>query len=117
MQVSSSDDLKLLEAISTIKGFEANEENKYVCILFDLMLYRCKELQAKAFNLLVNYFTRKRILIECLRTTQILESTSSIRVMIDIKKSAAILEELQTDISFWLLNHKPAGTEAKEKVI
>lgn len=60
-----------------MKGYEAFNEQQYVCVLFDLMLYRYTELQSKAFAMLVNYFTRKRIMIECLNSTQILESSKS----------------------------------------
>jgi hypothetical protein len=69
-QVSSTqEDLQLLSIISGQKGYESINEQQYVCILFDLLLYRYTELQAKVFNMLVNYFTRKRIMMECLTST------------------------------------------------
>jgi hypothetical protein len=64
-----------------------------VCVLFDLMLYRYTDLQAKAFAMLVNYFTRKRIMIECLSSTQILESSKSTYILNEIKKSHMALKK------------------------
>jgi len=87
-----------------------------VCVLFDLMMYRYTELQSKAFAMLVNYFTRKRIMIECLSSTQILESSKSIQTMNEIKKAHQQLKKLFSEISFWLQKHNISGTEAKEQV-
>lgn len=49
------------------------------------MLYRYSGLTQRVFALLTNYFTRKRILIENLYLTQILESSKSIKTMNTIK--------------------------------
>ena len=64
--VSTADDLELLAQIASVKGYEAVNEQQYVCVLFDLLLYRYTDLQMKAFQMLVNYFIRNRIMIECL---------------------------------------------------
>jgi len=67
-------------------------------VLFDLLLYRYTELQSKAFAMLVNYFTRKRIMIETLNSTQILESSKSIQTMNEIKKAHAALKKQFSEI-------------------
>lgn len=41
---SEAQDLELLSEISLVKGFESYEEQKYICVLFDLMLYRYSEI-------------------------------------------------------------------------
>lgn len=47
-----------------MKGFEAEIGDIYLCILFDLMLYKYPELNETAFELLVRYFNRKASLLE-----------------------------------------------------
>jgi hypothetical protein len=88
----------------------------YLVQLFDLLLYRYKELQQKAFAMIINYFTRRRIMIESLCTTQILESDKSISIMNQMKEGHANLQGLMNEISFWLMNNNAQGTECKNKV-
>lgn len=38
--VSQKEDLHLFEVIAMAKGYEQNNEESYVCMLFDLLLYR-----------------------------------------------------------------------------
>lgn len=42
--VSSKEDLELLAVISSVKGYESVNESQYVCVLFDLLLYRYTDL-------------------------------------------------------------------------
>lgn len=51
-------------AIAEFKNFESNNGDVYVCMLFDLMLYRYPELVKKVFKLLIMYFTRQRTVLE-----------------------------------------------------
>lgn len=44
MVSSEKDDLNLLEVIASVKGYESEKEEAYVCILFDLMLYRYSDI-------------------------------------------------------------------------
>ena len=83
--------------------------------LFDLLLYRYKELQQKAFAMIINYFTRRRIMIESLCTTQILESDRSISVMNQMKDGHAQLSENMNEISFWLMNNNPQAQTMKNQ--
>lgn len=99
-----------------MKGFESINEQQYVCVLFDLMLYRITDLQAKAFGLLVNYFTRKRIIINCLASTQILESNKSTHILNEIKQSHLQLKKQFSEINFWLPKHIGSGITCKEQV-
>ena len=52
-----------------MKGFEAETGDIYLCILFDLMLYKYPELNETAFELLVRYFNRKASLLEQITNT------------------------------------------------
>jgi hypothetical protein len=80
------------------------------------MLYRFTDVQAKAFAMLVNYFTRKRIMIECLSSTQILESSKSTQILNEIKKSHVALKKQYSEIQFWLMKHNATGNQAKNEV-
>lgn len=64
-----------------MKGFESGTGDVYICILFDLMLYKYPELNQVAFELLVRYFNRKASLLESLCNIQILESQKSIEIL------------------------------------
>ena len=57
---------ELFNAITEYKGFESMKESQYVCILFDLLLYRYPELSRRVYSLLVKYFLRKRSSVEAL---------------------------------------------------
>lgn len=66
--------------------------------------------------MLINYFTRKRILIETLQTTQILGSKDLIKTMEVIKTSAKKLRQHMSEITFWLLKDKADAEAIKEEV-
>ena len=66
--------------------------------------------------MLINYFTRKRILIETLQTTQILGSKELIKTMQVIKTSARDLRKHMSEITFWLLKDKSDARATKEEV-
>ena len=53
----------------------------YICILFDLLLYKYPSLSKGVFELLVRLFARKRTLLENLQKIQMLENPSSIRIL------------------------------------
>lgn len=42
--VSCKEDLELLATVAAVKGYESINEQQYVCVLFDLLLYRFTEL-------------------------------------------------------------------------
>lgn len=68
-----------------MKGFESATGEIYVCILFDLMLYKYPELNMTAFELLISFFNRKASLLEWLTNIQILESKKSIDILNKVK--------------------------------
>ena len=49
-----------------MKGFEQEIGEIYICILFDLMLYKYNDLNYSAFELLIKFFNRKASMLECL---------------------------------------------------
>ena len=51
--------------------------DEYVCMLFDLMLYRYPELSKRVFQLIVLYFTRLSNMLETLTRIQMLENSRS----------------------------------------
>lgn len=110
------EDTDLLSAVAATKGFESVNENEYICILFDLMLYRYPELTKRVFALLVSFFTRKRTLVEGLQQQHILESSKSIQAMEKIREMHASLKVAHAELSFWLPNNKANGIEMKVKV-
>ena len=67
--------------------------------------------------MIINYFTRKRILIETLCATQVLESASSIPTMNAIKESAKTLKFQMQDVSYWLLKDNSGARDIKEQII
>jgi len=93
------------------KGFESVNESEYICILFDLMLYRSAELTKRVFSLLVYYFTRKRTLIEAMETMKILETAKSIHTMSRIKKLNIDLQKLKKEMMFWIMKNSGTGLE------
>ena len=63
------------------KGFESQDEGSYICILFDLLLYRYPTLAKSVFELLSIYFLRTRTITSGLLNVQILESSKSISTL------------------------------------
>ena len=55
-------------------------------------------------------------MIECLQSTQILESNSSTKVLNEIKKSHMILKDHHKEIKSWLAKHNASGKQCKEEV-
>lgn len=53
-------------SLSQAKGFEKVSENQYICILFDLMLYKYAELKKAVFELLIGYFLRRKTVMMAL---------------------------------------------------
>ena len=107
--VREQEDTELLSSISATKGFEQVNENEYICILFDLMLYRYPDLTRRVFALMVSFFTRKRTLIAGLLQSKILESSKSIQTMNKIKNLHKDLNEYQSEMQFWIMNLKSSG--------
>ena len=77
--------IEFLDTVASMKGFENEIGDIYICILFDLMLYKYPELNQTAFELLIRYFNRKSSLLECLSNIQILESKKSIDILNKVK--------------------------------
>ena len=74
-------DAELMESIVKKKGFESQDEGSYICILFDLLLYRYPALARSVFELLSIYFLRTRTITSGLLNVQILESSKSISTL------------------------------------
>lgn len=81
----SKSNVEFLDIVASMKGFEQEIGEIYICILFDLMLYKYPELNQTAFELLIKFFNRKSSLLESLSNIQILESKKSIEVLNKVK--------------------------------
>ena len=83
--LQQTSNVDFLNEVASLRGFEEEIEDVYICMLFDLLLYKYPELNQTAFELLVRYFTRRRTMLECLNNVQILESKHSIEVLNKVK--------------------------------
>ena len=70
--------IEFLEELAMSYNFEKEEQDSYICVLFDLLLYQYPLLSKGVFELLVRLFTRKRTLLENLQGVQMLENPRSI---------------------------------------
>ena len=61
-----SQNIEFLEQIAGAYNFESDDQDAYICVLFDLLLYKYPLLAKGVFELLVRLFTRKRTLLETL---------------------------------------------------
>ena len=59
-----NENIEFLQEIAMSYNFEADNQESYICVLFDLLLYKYSSLASCVFELLVKLFTRKRILLE-----------------------------------------------------
>jgi hypothetical protein len=53
-----------LNILAQSYNFEAENQDAYICVLFDLLLYKYPQLAKGVFELLVRLFARKRTLLE-----------------------------------------------------
>jgi hypothetical protein len=91
-----------LDTVASMKGFESEIGDIYICILFDLMLYNYPELNYSAFELLIRFFNRKASLLDCLTNIQILESKKSIDVLNKVKMYKGQLQVLQQEAELFM---------------
>ena len=84
-KMHEQNNIEFLDTVASMKGFEFEIGDIYICILFDLMLYKYNELNYTAFELLIRFFNRKASLLECLSNIQILENKKSIDILNKVK--------------------------------
>lgn len=94
--------IEFLEDISGSFNFEADDQDAYICVLFDLLLYKYPSLAKGVFELLVRLFTRKRTLLESLMNIQMLENPRSIWILGKVKKYSTEMKKLIEDAEHWL---------------
>ena len=94
--------IEFLEDISSSFNFEADDQDAYICVMFDLLLYKYPSLAKGVFELLVRLFTRKRTLLESLMSIQMLENPRSIWILGKVKKYSTELKKLIEDAEHWL---------------
>ena len=94
--------IEFLEEIAQSYNFELESQDAYICVLFDLLLYKYPVLAKGVFELLVRLFTRKRTLLENLMKIQMLENPRSIQVLRKVKKYYTELRKYIDDADQWL---------------
>lgn len=94
--------IEFLDDISHSFNFEAEDQDAYICVLFDLLLYKYPSLAKVVFELLVRLFTRKRTLLGSLMNIQMLENPRSIWILGKVKKYTTELKKLIEDAEHWL---------------
>ena len=92
-QQNKEQNQKLLNALTNARGFE-NTEGAYVCVLYDLLLYRYPELTKGVYGLLVKYFLRKRNSLESIANVKVLENENSTKMLNDVKELTSELKKL-----------------------
>jgi len=111
-----SQNIEFLEQIAGCYNFEADGQDAYICVLFDLLLYKYPLLAKGVFELLVRLFTRKRTLLETLLQIQMLENPRSIQVLGKVKTYHAELRRLIEDADQWLNKSNSQSKKAKRRV-
>ena len=104
------------DALTSAKGFETVNENLYVSILFDILLYRYPELTKRIYSLLVRYFLRKRTTIAALKKLQVLESNKSEKILTDVKRLHGQLINIKAETSLWITVSSEYGSKTKRRV-
>ena len=97
-----NDNILFLETIALSYNFEAQNQDAYICVLFDLLLYKYPQLAKGVFELLVRLFTRKRTILENLIRIQMLENPRSIKVLTQFTKYHKELKHKMADADQWL---------------
>jgi hypothetical protein len=81
MQQVEQESVEFLNNLAKSFNFESENQDAYICVLFDLLLYKYPQLAKGVFELLVRLFARKRTLLENLLSVKMLENPKSIRTL------------------------------------
>lgn len=81
MQQVEHESVEFLTDLARSFNFEAENQDAYICVLFDLLLYKYPQLAKGVFELLVRLFARKRTLLENLLQVKMLENPRSIKTL------------------------------------
>ena len=108
--------IKFFDEIALSTNFESEGRDAYICVLFDLLLYKYPELAKGVFELLVRLFTRKRTLLENLMRIQMLENPNSVKVLSKVKKFYSELMRFKQDADQWLNKTNKNSNKAKYEV-
>lgn len=103
-------------AIAEFKNFESYKSDEYVCMLFDLMLYRYPDLVKRVFQLLIMYFTRQRTVLEGLVSIQLLEGAHGQKILTSIREESKVLQEHKLHWNYWLEKNNDAGNLVRDTV-
>eukprot|EP00347_Sterkiella_histriomuscorum_P021853 403332539 len=114
--LQQTSNVDFLNEVASLRGFEEEIEDVYICMLFDLLLYKYPELNQTAFELLVRYFTRRRTMLECLNNVQILESKHSIEVLNKVKIYQSELKLYIQEAEEWMNKKEKNATHARCRV-
>lgn len=110
------DSVEFLQQIALSFNFEAEDQDAYICVLFDLLLYKYPQLAKGVFELLVRLFARKRTLLENLMQIQMLENPRSIKTLKKVKSMFSELRKYVDDADQWLNKVNAQSRKAKFRV-
>ena len=114
--VHEQNNIEFLDTVATMKGFEHEIGEIYICILFDLMLYKYNELNYTAFELLIKFFNRKASLLECLSNIQILENKKSIDILNKVKVFTTQLKIYMNEADMFMNESDKQSRETKTRI-
>ena len=97
MRAIEVESIEFLNQIALTFNFEAENQDAYICVLFDLLLYKYPQLAKGVFELLVRLFARKRTMLENLMQIQMLEDPRSIKTLKKVKQHLRELKKFIDD--------------------
>lgn len=113
----NTQNIDFLTEIALSYNFESHNQEAYICVLFDLLLYKYPSLSKGVFELLVRLFTRKRTILENLQSIQMLENPRSIQVLNNIKDYQAQIKKYIFDCEIWINKSTAQSRQVIQKVI
>jgi hypothetical protein len=116
MQQIEHESVEFLNDLALSFNFEAENQDAYICVLFDLLLYRYPQLAKGVFELLVRLFARKRTLLENLLQVKMLENPKSIKTLKRVQKMYSELKRYVSDAEQWLNKMNKQARQTKYEV-
>ena len=107
---------QFLDTVASMKGFESEIGDIYVCILFDLILYKYPELNYTAFELLIRFFNRKSQLLQSMANIQILESKKQIDILNKVIVYQTQLKIFQSEAEIFMNESDKSSREQKLRI-
>lgn len=104
----------------TLKWFEKvnsdlKDNDKFVCILLDILQFDYQSLTENSFMLFLRHFTTKRTLIDLLKGVQILEHPDAVKILFKVNDTVQILEKEIEQAWEWIASEKGVPNRSDER--